>query len=115
MFERNFVHGKFHQMDAASMFRFEVFNRQWIGQRLRVESFSLIADHEVHALAAFAAATDVSQLASLEAIAMEHRVSSLEGGIMLVRLERTDEALRAVQAHLDGYLEAQVRVRSSNQ
>lgn len=32
--------------------------------------------------------------------------------IVLVRLERTDEALRAVQAHLDGYLEAEVRVRS---
>jgi TetR/AcrR family transcriptional repressor of nem operon len=42
-------------------------------------------------------------------------ISSLEGAIMLVRLERTDEALRAVQAHLDGYLEAEVRLRSSNQ
>lgn len=39
-------------------------------------------------------------------------ISSLEGAIMLARLERTDEALRAVQAHLDGYLEADVRVRS---
>jgi TetR/AcrR family transcriptional repressor of nem operon len=39
-------------------------------------------------------------------------ISSLEGAIMLVRLERTDEALRAVQVHLDGYLEAEVRVRS---
>jgi len=39
-------------------------------------------------------------------------ISSLEGAIMLYRLERTEEALRAVQAHLDSYLETEVRVRA---
>jgi TetR/AcrR family transcriptional repressor of nem operon len=39
-------------------------------------------------------------------------ISSLEGAIMVYRLERTEEALRTVQAHLDSYLEAEVRVRS---
>jgi len=75
MFERNFVHGEFHQMDAASMFGFEVFNRQGIRHHLGVESFSLIANNDAHALAVIAAATDVNQLASLQAIAVEHRVA----------------------------------------
>jgi len=39
-------------------------------------------------------------------------ISSLEGAIMLYRLERTEEALRAIQAHLDNYLETEVRVPS---
>jgi TetR/AcrR family transcriptional repressor of nem operon len=39
-------------------------------------------------------------------------ISSLEGAIMLCRLERTDEALRGIQAHLDHYLETEVRVPS---
>lgn len=37
-------------------------------------------------------------------------ISSLEGAIMLCRLERTDGPLRQVRAHLDEYLETQVRV-----
>ena len=37
-------------------------------------------------------------------------ISSLEGAIMLCRLERTDGPLRQVQAHLDEYLETRVRV-----
>src|SRR5580704_931068 len=37
-------------------------------------------------------------------------ISSLEGAIMLYRLERNEEALRAVQAHLDSYLETEVRL-----
>jgi TetR/AcrR family transcriptional repressor of nem operon len=37
-------------------------------------------------------------------------ISSLEGAVMVYRLERTDEARRAVQAHLENYLETQVRV-----
>jgi TetR/AcrR family transcriptional repressor of nem operon len=37
-------------------------------------------------------------------------ISSLEGAIMLYRLERSEEALRAVQTHLDTYLETEVRV-----
>jgi len=37
-------------------------------------------------------------------------ISCLEGAIMLYRLERTEEALRDVQAHLDSYLEAEVRL-----
>lgn len=36
-------------------------------------------------------------------------VSSLEGAIMVSRLERTEEPLRAVQAHLNNYLETEVR------
>ncbi len=39
-------------------------------------------------------------------------ISSLEGAIMVYRLERNEEALRAVQAHLGGYLETEVRARS---
>src|SRR5467141_4556568 len=39
-------------------------------------------------------------------------ISSLEGATMLYRLERTEEALRAIQAHLDNYLETEVRVPS---
>ena len=37
-------------------------------------------------------------------------ISSLEGAVMLCRLERNEEALRAVRAHLDNYLETEVRV-----
>jgi TetR/AcrR family transcriptional repressor of nem operon len=36
-------------------------------------------------------------------------ISSLEGAIMLCRLERSEAPLLAVQAHLDDYLEASVR------
>jgi len=39
-------------------------------------------------------------------------ISSLEGGIMVYRLERNDEALRGVQAHLHSYLETEVRAPS---
>ncbi|HXN51789.1 MAG TPA: TetR/AcrR family transcriptional regulator [Candidatus Acidoferrum sp.] len=39
-------------------------------------------------------------------------ISSLEGAIMLYRLERNGEALRAIQAHLDSYLETAVRLPS---
>jgi len=39
-------------------------------------------------------------------------ISSLEGAIMLCRLERSEEALRAIQIHLDDYLETQIRVPS---
>jgi TetR/AcrR family transcriptional repressor of nem operon len=41
-------------------------------------------------------------------------ISSLEGAIMLYRLERTEETLRVIQAHLDSYLEAEVRVGSAS-
>jgi TetR/AcrR family transcriptional repressor of nem operon len=37
-------------------------------------------------------------------------ISSLEGAIMVYRLERNEEALRTVQAHLDSYLETEVRL-----
>jgi hypothetical protein len=37
-------------------------------------------------------------------------ISSLEGAIMLYRLERNPEALRAVKAHLDRYLETEARL-----
>lgn len=39
-------------------------------------------------------------------------ISSLEGAIMVYRLERNEQALHGVQAHLDDYLESEVRVRS---
>lgn len=39
-------------------------------------------------------------------------ISSLEGAIMVGRLEPTEDALRGVQAHLDNYLETEVRVPS---
>ena len=39
-------------------------------------------------------------------------ISSLEGAVMVYRLDRTEEALRAVQPHLGGYLETEVRARS---
>ncbi len=39
-------------------------------------------------------------------------ISSLEGAIMLYRLERSEEPLRAVRAHLDSYIETAVRVPS---
>jgi TetR/AcrR family transcriptional regulator, transcriptional repressor for nem operon len=39
-------------------------------------------------------------------------ISSLEGAIMVYRLERAEEVLRAVHTHLDNYLEAEVRVPS---
>jgi TetR/AcrR family transcriptional regulator, transcriptional repressor for nem operon len=39
-------------------------------------------------------------------------ISSLEGAIMVYRLERNEEALRAVQAHLGNYLETEVRAPS---
>jgi TetR/AcrR family transcriptional repressor of nem operon len=36
-------------------------------------------------------------------------ISALEGAVMVYRLERTEESLRAMQAHLDNYLEKEVR------
>jgi TetR/AcrR family transcriptional repressor of nem operon len=36
-------------------------------------------------------------------------ISSLEGAVMVYRLERNEESLRAVQAHLDNYFETEVR------
>jgi hypothetical protein len=38
-------------------------------------------------------------------------ISSLEGAIMVYRLDRTEEALRGVQAHLNSHLETEVRTR----
>ena len=39
-------------------------------------------------------------------------ISSLEGAVMAYRLERDDEQLRTVQAHLENYLEREVRAAS---
>jgi TetR/AcrR family transcriptional regulator, transcriptional repressor for nem operon len=39
-------------------------------------------------------------------------ISSLEGAVMVYRLERNEEALHAVRAHLDRYLETEVRLPS---
>ena len=40
-------------------------------------------------------------------------VSSLEGALMISRLEGNDKALRAIQSHLNHYLETEVRLRNS--
>jgi TetR/AcrR family transcriptional repressor of nem operon len=37
-------------------------------------------------------------------------ISSLEGAIMVYRLERAEDALSDVKSHLDNYLETEVRV-----
>jgi TetR/AcrR family transcriptional regulator, transcriptional repressor for nem operon len=42
-------------------------------------------------------------------------ISSLEGAIMLARLTRSDEALRAVQHHLEHYLETELRPETRGQ
>jgi hypothetical protein len=39
-------------------------------------------------------------------------ISSLEGALMISRLDRDRAALLAVQAHLERYLETEVRVRT---
>jgi hypothetical protein len=62
-------------VDAAPVFGAEVFDRQRVGNLVGVESMSLISDHDEHSLAALAAATDVNQLASVQAIAVEHGVA----------------------------------------
>jgi len=74
-FKRNFVHGQFHQVDAAPVFGAEVFERQRIGNFIGVESLPLIPDYDRQPTAAFAAATDVDQLACVSAIAVEHRIT----------------------------------------
>jgi TetR/AcrR family transcriptional repressor of nem operon len=51
------------------------------------------------------AKTDAKKLATL-------MILSLEGAVMVYRLDRDEEALRAVRAHLDSYLEAEIRAAS---
>jgi hypothetical protein len=74
-FKRNFVHSQFHQVDAAPVFGIQVFDSQRIRNIIGVESISLIPDDDEHSLGAFAAATDMNQLASIHSIAVEYRVS----------------------------------------
>jgi len=62
-------------VDTAPVFGIEVFDRQRVGNLTGVESISLISDDDEHSLAAFAAATNVNQLARVQAIAVEHRVT----------------------------------------
>ena len=62
-------------MDAAAVFGTEVFDRQRIGDVFRIESVSLVPDHEDHSLGSFAAATDMNQFAGIQAIAVEYRVT----------------------------------------
>jgi hypothetical protein len=62
-------------VDAAPVFRPEVFERQRIGNLIGVESVSLISYGDEHSLAVFAAATDVNQLARVQAIAVEYCVT----------------------------------------
>ena len=51
------------------------------------------------------AKTDAEKLATL-------MFSSLEGAVMVYRLERDEEPLRSVRAHLENYLEREVRAAS---
>jgi hypothetical protein len=74
-FKRNFVHGKFHQMDAAPVFGIEVFERQGIGYPIGIEPLPLIPNDDGQSTAAVAAATDVNQLARVQTIAVEYRVA----------------------------------------
>jgi len=62
-------------VDAPSVFGPEVFERQRIRNLSRVESLSLISDDDEHSLAALAAATDVNELAGVQAIAVNDRVA----------------------------------------
>ena len=57
------------------MFGTQVFDRQRIRNIAGVESMSLISDDDEHSAAAFAAAADVNQLAGVQSIAVEHRVT----------------------------------------
>jgi hypothetical protein len=75
VFERNFVHGNFHQMDPTPAFREEILIRQGIGYLIRIESSSLIRNGKENFPTGFATAMNMNQLASLQAIAMEHRVA----------------------------------------
>jgi hypothetical protein len=61
-------------MDTAPVFGIEVFDRQRVGNLIGVESISLVSDDDTNSLAAFAVATNVNQLACVQAIAVEHRV-----------------------------------------
>jgi len=40
-------------------------------------------------------------------------ISSLEGALMISRLNRDREALRVIQTHLEQYLDSEVRVRKA--
>src|SRR5690242_949176 len=75
MFERNFVHGEFHQMDAAPVFGGQIFERQRIGNVSRVKSLALISDDNKDPLATVATAAGMNQLPAIQAIAVEHRVT----------------------------------------
>ena len=59
-FKGNFVHCQFHQMDAAPVFGFKVFDRERIRNSIGVETISLISDDNEHSLGALAAATHVN-------------------------------------------------------
>src|SRR6266850_8103502 len=74
-FKGNFVHSQFHKVDAAPVFGFQVFDRERIRNSIGVETMSLISDDDEHSLGTFAAATDMNQLAGIEAIAVEYRVT----------------------------------------
>jgi hypothetical protein len=89
VFERDFVHGNFHQMDPTPAFRAEILNRQGIGYLMRIESSSLIRNDNEDFPAGFATAMNVNRLASLQAIAVEHRVAQC------LRQRELDEMLLA--------------------
>ena len=63
------------QMDPIPAFRAEILHRQGIGYLIRIESSSLIRNDNEDFPAGFATAMNMNQLASLQAIAMEHRVA----------------------------------------
>ena len=76
VFERNFVHGNSPQMDPIPAFRAEILHRQGIGYLIRIESSSLIRNDNEDFPAGFAAAMNMNQLASLQAIAVDLKNSA---------------------------------------
>jgi len=45
--------------------------------------------------------------------AANHIIANLEGAILISRIERSEEAMRQAVAHLEGYVETQLRTQSS--
>jgi hypothetical protein len=62
-------------MDAAPVFCTKVLESQRIGNSIGVESVSLVSDDDGHTFAVFAPAPDVNQLAAIQPIPVEHRVT----------------------------------------
>lgn len=99
-FKGHLVHSQLHEVDATPVFGIEVFDRQRIRNIIGVESMSLVSDDYEHSLGAFAAATDVNELAGVQAIAVEYRVSQgFPKGEFNVFLVSENTSRSSYQAH----------------